>query len=43
MSKYDQTFKDLNRARAPSAAALIAGAVAGVTGLYIFAVFVLSL
>jgi hypothetical protein len=43
MSKYHQTFKDLNRARAPSAAALIAGAVTGLAGLYIFAVFVLSL
>jgi hypothetical protein len=43
MSKYDQTFKDLNRPQTPSAAALIAGALAGLAGLYIFAVFVLSL
>jgi hypothetical protein len=43
MSKHDQTWRELNRARAPSAAALIAGAVAGLAGLYIFAVLVLSL
>jgi len=43
MSKYNQTFKDLNRPQTPSAAALIAGIAAGVAGLYIFAVLVLSL
>jgi len=43
MSKYNQTFRDLNRPQTPSVSALIAGAVAGVTGLYIFAVLVLSL
>ena len=43
MSKHDQTFKDLNRAQTPSALSLVAGAVAGVTGLYIFALLVLSL
>jgi hypothetical protein len=43
MSKYDQTFKDLNRQQEPSTGALIAGAAAGLAGLYIFAVLVLSL
>jgi len=43
MSKHDQTFKDLNRAQTPSAPALIAGAVIGLAGLYIFSVLVLSL
>jgi len=43
MSKHDQTFKDLNRAQTPSIGVLVAGAVAGVAGLYIFAVLVLSL
>ena len=43
MSKHDQTFKDLNRAQTPSALSLIAGAAAGVAGLYIFAILGLSL
>ena len=43
MSKHDQTFRDLNRPQAPSIGVLVAGAVAGVTGLYIFAILGLSL
>jgi hypothetical protein len=43
MSKYHQTFKDLNRPQTPGAGKLIAGAAAGLAGLYIFAVLVLSL
>ena len=43
MSKHDQTFKDLNRAQTPSALALIASAVAGLAGLYVFSVLVLSI
>jgi len=43
MSKYDQTFRELNRAQTPSALALIASALAGLAGLYIFATLVLSL
>jgi len=43
MSKHDQTFKDLNRARTPTVLALIAGAVIGLAGLYILSLLVLSL
>jgi len=47
MSKYNQTFRDLEResqsSQTPSAPALIASALAGLAGLYIFAVLILSL
>jgi len=43
MSKHDQTYRSLNRPQTPSLAALIAGAVIGLAGLYIFSVLVLSL
>ena len=41
--KYHQTWADLNRQQEPSTGAIIAGAAAGLAGMYIFAVLVLSL
>ena len=43
MSKYDQTFKDLNRTQTPGAGKLIAGAVIGLAAFYALIVLTLSL
>jgi hypothetical protein len=43
MSKYDQTFRDLNRQQEPSTGAIIAGAVIGFAAFYALIVLTLSL